>query len=79
MSVLAEFDAIRAALSAPGQPFEMIERPIRGVPMQVYKHLHPNLSHMIVNSLSFGERIGGMAGSALPSPPSACGFCGFWP
>jgi long-chain acyl-CoA synthetase len=56
MSVLAEFDAIRAALSAPGEPFEFIERPINGVPMQVYKHLPPNLSHMIVDTKVYADR-----------------------
>jgi len=50
MSVVAEFDGIRAALAAAGQPFEMVERPINGEPMQVYKNLPPNLSHMIVTA-----------------------------
>ncbi len=51
MSVLAEFDSIRAALAAPGQPFEMIERPIKGVPMQVYKALLNDVTEVAAKQL----------------------------
>ncbi len=56
MSVLAEFDAIRSGLSAPGQPFEMEQRRVKGADMLVYKSLPPNLSHMIVQAQMFGDR-----------------------
>jgi acyl-CoA synthetase (AMP-forming)/AMP-acid ligase II len=56
MSVLAEFDEIRAELSAPGQPFELVERQVGGLPMQVYKNLPPNLSHLIVQAKAFADR-----------------------
>ncbi len=51
MSVLAEFDSIRAALAAPGQPFEMIERPIRQADAGARrKNLPPNWSRAIVTA-----------------------------
>jgi acyl-CoA synthetase (AMP-forming)/AMP-acid ligase II len=56
MSVLAEFDAIREGLSAPGQPFEFTTAYVKGAHMQVYKSLPPNLSHMIVEAQMFGDR-----------------------
>ncbi len=54
--VLAEFDAIRLALSAPGQPFEFERMNVKGADMQVYKRLPANLSHLIVQAQSFGDR-----------------------
>lgn len=56
MSVLAEFDAIREGLSAPGQPFEFTTAHVKGAEMQVYKNLPPNLSHMIVQAQMFADR-----------------------
>ncbi|RYD91067.1 MAG: hypothetical protein EOP61_28270, partial [Sphingomonadales bacterium] len=56
MSVLAEFDEIRSALSAPGQPFEFTRRHVKGADMQVYSNLPPNLSHMILQAQMFGDR-----------------------
>ena len=56
MSVLAEFDAIRSGLSAPGQPFEFTTAYVKGADMQVYKAVPPNLSHMIVQAQMFADR-----------------------
>jgi long-chain acyl-CoA synthetase len=56
MSVLTEIDRIRFALSAPGQPFELIDQEIGGVPLTVYKNLPPNISHMIVQARDFAGR-----------------------
>jgi acyl-CoA synthetase (AMP-forming)/AMP-acid ligase II len=57
MSVLMEIDRIRDALSAPGQPFELVEQEIRGSTLPVYRHLPRNLSHMIVQAAEFGDRV----------------------
>jgi acyl-CoA synthetase (AMP-forming)/AMP-acid ligase II len=56
MSVLIEIDQIRSYLSGPGQPFELVEQTIEGVPLTVYKNLPPNLSHLIVEAERFGDR-----------------------
>jgi long-chain acyl-CoA synthetase len=56
MSVLIEIDRIRSYLSAPGQPFEMVAQTIDGIPLQVYKNLPKNLSHMIVQAQDYGDR-----------------------
>jgi len=50
MSVLTELDEIRSYLSAPGQPFELAERTVNGASLPVYRHLPPNLSHLIVRA-----------------------------
>jgi acyl-CoA synthetase (AMP-forming)/AMP-acid ligase II len=56
MSVLIEIDQIRSYLSAPSQPFELEAQTIGGVPLQVYKHLPRNLSEMIAQAASYGDR-----------------------
>jgi long-chain acyl-CoA synthetase len=56
MSVLIEIDQIRSYLSAPGQPFELVDQTIEGVPLTVYKNLPPNLSHLIAEAERFGDR-----------------------
>lgn len=56
MSVLDELDQIRSYLSAAGRPFEMVDQAIDGVALKVYRHLPPNLSHMIVQAAAFGDR-----------------------
>jgi long-chain acyl-CoA synthetase len=56
MSVLIEIDQIRSYLSAPGQPFELENQTIDGVPLQVYKNLPRNLSHMIADAGAYGSR-----------------------
>jgi acyl-CoA synthetase (AMP-forming)/AMP-acid ligase II len=56
MSVLIEIDQIRSYLSAPGQPFELVEQTIEGVPLTVYKNLPSNLSHLIAEAERFGDR-----------------------
>jgi acyl-CoA synthetase (AMP-forming)/AMP-acid ligase II len=53
---LAEFDAIRSGLSAPGQPFEFMPVRVKGAEMQVYKSLPPNLSHLILQGQMFADR-----------------------
>lgn len=57
MSILAELDQLRAALSAPGAPFEMVEQPVGGVQLPVYRQLPRNLSQLIVAAQGFGDRI----------------------
>jgi acyl-CoA synthetase (AMP-forming)/AMP-acid ligase II len=56
MSVLIDIDQIRSYLSAPGQPFELVERKIGGVPLKIYKNLPKNLSELIVEAQQFGDR-----------------------
>ncbi len=56
MSVLRELDQIRSSLSAPGQPFELVDQVIDGVPLKVYRHLPTNLSHLIVAAQNFSDR-----------------------
>ena len=56
MSVLIEIDQIRSHLSAPGQPFELVDQTIEGVPLTVYKNLPANLSHLIAEAERFGDR-----------------------
>lgn len=56
MSVLIEIDQIRSYLSAPGQPFELVDQTIEGVPLKVYRNLPRNLSHMIAEAANFGDR-----------------------
>ncbi len=56
MSILVELDEIRSHLSQPGQPFELVEQTVDGIPLQVYRHLPPNLSHLIVEAARFGDR-----------------------
>jgi acyl-CoA synthetase (AMP-forming)/AMP-acid ligase II len=56
MSLLIEIDEIRSSLSAPGQPFELVDQRIEGVPLSVYKNLPPNLSYLIVDAAKFGDR-----------------------
>src|ERR1700678_3634450 len=56
MSVLVELDQYRAALAAPGQPFELTEARVNGISLRVYKNLPPNLTHLIVQALKFSDR-----------------------
>ena len=56
MSLLNEIDQIRSSLSAPGQPFELVEQVIEGVPLQVYKNLPANLGHFIAEAERFGDK-----------------------
>ena len=45
-----------AILTAPGTPFEMEERSIRGVPTRVWKNAPPTLRDLFLVSRKFGER-----------------------
>jgi long-chain acyl-CoA synthetase len=45
-----------ARLTAPGSPFEMEERDIRGVRTRVWKHALPTLRELFLHARSFGER-----------------------
>ncbi len=56
MSLLNEIDQIRSSLSAPGQPFELVEQAVEGVPLSVYKNLPRNLGHLIIEAERFGDR-----------------------
>ncbi len=46
-----------AKLTAPGQPFEMEELVIRGVPTRTWKNAPPTLRAVLETGRSFGERI----------------------
>jgi len=46
-----------AALTAPGQLFEMEELEIRGVPTRAWKHAPPNLRAVMDMSLGHGEAV----------------------
>ncbi len=56
MSVLIEIDQIRSNLSAPGQPFEMVDETVKGVPLKVYKHLPRNVTYFIQQASVHAER-----------------------
>lgn len=47
----------QALLTAPGQPFEIEELTIRGVPTRVWKHAPANLSLLMEASRGFGDRL----------------------
>src|SRR4051812_16979372 len=44
-----------AALTAPGQPFEMDEVAIRGIPTRVWKHAPVTLRSILETSAGFGD------------------------
>jgi acyl-CoA synthetase (AMP-forming)/AMP-acid ligase II len=73
MSLLNEIDQIRSYLSAPGQPFELVEQVVNGVPLTVYKNLPPNLGHFIAEAERFGERTFLVTGSRRLSYREALG------
>ena len=57
MSVLTELDQIRSYLSMPGQPFELVDEAIKGVPLKVYKHLPRNLTVFVAEAMErFADR-----------------------
>src|SRR5512144_730682 len=47
---------VHAALTAPGQPFEMEERVIRGIPTRVWKNAPPSLRVVLEASRAWGAR-----------------------
>jgi long-chain acyl-CoA synthetase len=55
MSTQASIAEIHARLTAPGQPLEMEERLIRGVPTRVWKNAPPTLAAVLELSRSHGE------------------------
>ncbi len=57
MTVLEEIDQIRAYLSGPGQPFELIEQEVRGEKLPVYRHVPKNLSAIIAQATAFNDRV----------------------
>ena len=57
MSLLIELDRIRFHLTEPGQPFEFVDQTINGIPLKVYRHLPPNISHFMVEAASRGDRV----------------------
>jgi len=74
MSLLIEIDQIRSSLSAPGQPFELVEQVIEGVPLSVYKNLPPNLSYLIVDAAKFGRFARDLTTSRRSGGPVALGM-----
>jgi len=57
VSVLIELDQLRSALAAPGAPFELVDRVVGGATLKTYRHLPPNLSHLIRQAQEYDERI----------------------
>jgi acyl-CoA synthetase (AMP-forming)/AMP-acid ligase II len=49
-------DQYRAALMAPGQPFEMVDGLHNGVAVKLYKNVPPNLSYFIAGATKHGDR-----------------------
>ena len=56
MSDTMSLDEATAALTAPGQMFEMEEIPIRGVPTRVWKHAPGSLRDILELSLAHGDK-----------------------
>jgi long-chain acyl-CoA synthetase len=56
MSVLRDIDQIRSALSMPGQPFEFVDTEVNGAALPVYKNLPVNVTQIIAEAVSFGDR-----------------------
>jgi long-chain acyl-CoA synthetase len=52
----SERDALIAALTAPGAPFEILAAEIRGVPMRVYAHAPASMRDVFVATRDFGPR-----------------------
>ncbi|MEE4299287.1 MAG: class I adenylate-forming enzyme family protein [Pseudomonadales bacterium] len=51
-----DFEAARAAISAPGQPYETQETEVRGVAVQTFVHAPANLAALYEQSLAHAER-----------------------
>ncbi len=49
--------AAHAMLTAPGQPFEMESRDIRGVPTRTWKNAPPTLAHVFLAGRAHGDRV----------------------
>lgn len=49
-------DQVKAALCAPGMPFEMETVTIEGIPTRVWKNALPNLAALAESTKAFGER-----------------------
>lgn len=52
----AAAEQVRASLTAPGAPFEIVTEDVLGVPMQVFKHRTPSLGALLVASVAHGDR-----------------------
>ena len=46
---------IHAALTAPGEPFEMVDTTIRGIPTRVWKNAPKALTTILAQSRTYGE------------------------
>lgn len=44
-----------ARLTAPGAAFEIVEEPVRGAPMQVFRNRYRSLCHLLVESARYGD------------------------
>jgi steroid-24-oyl-CoA synthetase len=49
-------DEVRAELTAPGAPFEMIEVHVRGVRMRAWRNAPPSLRALVENTRSYSDR-----------------------
>lgn len=57
MSQLSELaDKVRAQLTAPGAPFEVVENLVDGRPMQVYRNAFQNLPQFIASAREHGDK-----------------------
>ena len=52
------FQQIDAALTAAGQPFEVVEQELRGVRVHAWKHAPPSLREVLLGSLQHSDKIG---------------------
>jgi long-chain acyl-CoA synthetase len=53
---VATLKEIEAQLTAPGAPFEVVEEPVLGETMRVFKDRHPNLRAILQESAAHGDR-----------------------
>ena len=54
----ATFQQIDAALTAAGQPFEVVEQELRGVRVRAWKNAPSSLREVLLGSLQTADRIG---------------------
>lgn len=52
----AAITATKAALTAPGAPFELVEAIVAGQPQRVYRHAFPTLAAMLAAARSHGDK-----------------------
>ncbi|GAA4866506.1 class I adenylate-forming enzyme family protein [Saccharopolyspora cebuensis] len=53
---MTELDALRRSLTAPGMPFEMVERDLGGRRVRTWRHAPESLRALVLDSREFGDR-----------------------